>query len=1483
MPVQKTDIPKASHAPTGPSEPSSLTQGSASRRNQVYDMLSVGLGVAANVAEGSDVLAPLKAASLTTKSILEVMQSVESNQEDWTNLKRRLKDYMSVVEEQITLFETYPPADRVVDTAISQPLIRYVEYLEVMHDRVVNLQEKRKRSKLGFLKAISKVKIDSGEIRQFNQDIEDQHRQFMGALNLFTALRVQAMERNMAILQLPAVAFIASSVHTTCLQGTRKAVLEAISEWAEDDKSDKSIFWLCDIAGSGKSTVAMSAVEAWTEKGVLGGQFFFSISSSEGSTTEKFCSTIARDLANYIPELATHVAEAVKQTPSLMRASLSDQFQKLVVHPVRHRQRPIILVVDAVDECKSVSQRRELLEVLSAAVQESNNIKIFMTSRPDSVIEAVLGPLSIKAKLADRLHDVSHSDNIDDVAVYVHRSLDGVLPEDKRQRLVEKARGLFIWASTACRILKSETNLDTTEDIYNDLLSVDKMGDIDDVYHLVFRRVDSKSHQTMCRMLAVLLTAFEPLTVDELEGLLKHADARGSVKALMQNLGSVLIMDETINLIQFRHPTLIEYLRRCAIPPASNEDRIYLNVAEAHGQTVSWCFKCLESRTEGLKFNICRIESSFSLNREIQDLDAKVSKFIPRRLRYASSHWSFHFAETNDKWRNTLRSELQQMVQSPYVLYWIEILSLTGGVLRAIAGLRAITRHAGIEETTRSKIHDIRRFMTTFFIPIQDSAPHIYVSALPFTPKKSPIHIEGLKRFKNTLAVTQGVEPMYPGLPTMLRGHEHSVMTVKFSPDGSRIISGSLDKTIRMWDAETGQQLGKPFEGHEDWVLAVEFSPDGSQIVSGSRDQTVRVWDAATGHLLGEPLIGHEGEVSAIAISPDSSYIVSGSSDKTIRLWDAATGKSLGEPLVGHEYAVEAVAFSPDGLRVISGSDDGTIRLWDVDTRKPLGEPIEGHEDAVRAVAFSPDGLLIASGSKDNTIRLWDAKTGQPLGDPFEGHRSSVVAVAFSPDGSRIVSGSWDYTLRLWDVNTGQPLGRPFEGHEEGVYTVAFSPDGSRVISGSNDDTIRLWDAETGQPLGELLESEDDTVNAVQFSRDGSRIVSGSNDGMVRVWDAVTGQLLGEPLFGHLDHVLAVAFSPDGSRIASGGADKSIYLWNVATGDVEELIEGHISGVWAIEFSPDGSQIVSSSGDGTIRLWDAVTGQPLGRPLKGHESSVYAVSFSPDGSRLVSGSADQTIRLWNTKTGQPLGEPLEGHDDTVWAVEFSPNGSQIVSGSSDGTIRLWDAEARKPLGEPLKGHEGAVWDVGFSPDGSKIVSCAEDKGIQLWDATTGQPLGDFLIGHVGSVSAVAFSPDGSRILSGSADNTIRLWNIDTDVEAEESNADTSESNADTSESNADTSESNADTSESEDSGSSGDLGDAPVEIEVPGFEQCLLMPDGWVKSSGNILFWVPPDNRHGLQYQHILTLPTTSSFRATKIDFTRFQCGPSWTSVSVNK
>jgi len=335
---------------------------------------------------------------------------------------------------------------------------------------------------------------------------------------------------------------------------------------------------------------------------------------------------------------------------------------------------------------------------------------------------------------------------------------------------------------------------------------------------------------------------------------------------------------------------------------------------------------------------------------------------------------------------------------------------------------------------------------------------------------------------KHPLEASMRVLDGVPQLATLrLKTPAELFTVIKYVIDGPFLVSGSYDKTVRLWDAATGKELCT-LSGHTSSVNSVTFSPDGRLLASGSVDNTVRLWDVASGKEL-RTLSGHIDKVCSVAFSPDGRLLASGSGghesrDNTVRLWDPATGRELCT-LSGHTSSVNSVAFSPDGRLLASGSYDKTVRLWDAASGKEL-RTLCGHKGSVSSVAFSPDGCLLASGSYDHTVRLWDAASGKGL-RTIRGHTILIaLSVAFSPDGRLLASGHWDYIVRIWDATTGKEL-RTLSGHACMVCSVAFSPDGRLLASGSWDHTVRLWDTATGREL-HTLSRHTEAVHSVAFS-----------------------------------------------------------------------------------------------------------------------------------------------------------------------------------------------------------------------------------------------------------------------------------------------------------------------------------------------------------------------------------------------------------------
>ena len=529
---------------------------------------------------------------------------------------------------------------------------------------------------------------------------------------------------------------------------------------------------------------------------------------------------------------------------------------------------------------------------------------------------------------------------------------------------------------------------------------------------------------------------------------------------------------------------------------------------------------------------------------------------------------------------------------------------------------------------------------------------------------------------------------------------------IKYTPDGNRI-AVATDIGIWIYEAQTGKELTL-LTGHTDRVTSLGFPADGRFLASGSFDRTVRLWDIDTGKQTAV-FAGHWGGIAAIVVSPDGKSVVSGGSwDSTLILWDTETGEQIKRHTrytdnlirrfkiwldksrtVPDPNAIEVLAFSPDGKTFVSGHRDSTLRLWNAETGRKSATVKDHKRGGIDGLAFSPDGNMLASSTMDGTM-LHTFPKGRPLARHIHGVPFPRNLVC-SPDGTRIIGSGYlgretigkKRFVHKWDAATGELLMSTPTEHTDQLEALAVSPDGNTVLTGSWDGTIHKWDLETGTDLSTFATGHGRGPSALAFSEDGQTLIStlrrwGREDQLL-FWDTATGVQISAP---DLKEVLDKQSPNLPNRVITAKIDedrKYIRVQEVATGREMYRITEHKGDIWTFAFSPDRKILASGSSDATIRLWDAITGNEI-LTLPTYTNHVFAVAFSSDGKILAGGSVydsqlgrSDLIRLWEIPSGRTL-TTLTGHTSTVRVLRFSPDGKTLASSGDDGTILLWDLD-----------------------------------------------------------------------------------------------------------------------------------------------------------------------------------------------------------------
>jgi len=1031
----------------------------------------------------------------------------------------------------------------------------------------------------------------------------------------------------------------------------RKWIFDIVKDWLYHNPESR-VFFLTGRPGVGKTAISSMLCRKFPE---VKAYHLVKFGDTRKSDAIECILSIAYQLSTQISEYTEKLLEI--DLEGIREKTAATVFDELIVQPLfdlKPPSKPVLIVIDALDEAKKGDDN-----ILVSFLADNFNLvppwlKLFITSRPETDI------LNSLSSLKPHPLDTEDMRNIEDIRGYLQLKLKELFPnkiiDNALEVIIERSEGIFLYVQEVLNELNlGRLDLDHPEKFPKGLTQV---------YKSYFKRqfpVVEEYNSYQRPLLELITAAREPLDVGLIYDLLNWDDY--TKKLSIDPLGSFLeIIDGKISLF---HRSLIEWLTN-----DQTDIKFFISSKKGHENLANQGWKIYESDINNLNL-------------------------------YFLTHLPLHLLKL-EEW-----DKIDKLLSD---LRYIERCSNEGLLYDLIKSYLDVLSLKDLPNDNRKKIHEFKQFVSNQAYILQ-KYPHLTVQQAINQPDNNVVSQTGKDFIKLTGFSQPWIEWVNkpqerdPCIFTFT-GHSSAVWGCAFSPDGKKVVSASHDKTLKLWDVETGAEI-RTFTGHSDSVWRCAFSSDGTKVVSASEDTTLKLWDVKTGAMI-HTFEGDAGRVYDCAFSPDSTKVVSASEDATLKLWDVKTGAKI-RTFRGIIYSdwLYGCAFSPDGKKVVSASHDKTLKLWDVETGAEI-RTLTGHSNVVRRCAFSADGKKIVSASGDKTLKLWDVETGAEI-RTFTGHSEEIYDCAFSPDGKKIVSASDDKTLKLWDVETGAEI-RTFAGHSDTVDGCAFSPEGTKILSASSDETLKLWDVETTSEIRTFTE--------------------------------------------HSSPVRVSAFSPDETKLAFASEER-LKLWDVKTGTEIKTFTGHSDWVRGCAFSSDGKKIVSASDDGTLILWDIETGIKI-HTFEGHSGEVYDCAFSPDGMKIVSASNDETLKLWNLETGDVL-KTLTGHTSSVNGCAFSPDGKLVASASSDKTLRLWDVEMGIELAS-LKGLGVLSWKkkCAFSPDYTKVVSTSDDMTLKLWDITTDE-IKTFKVHS--SVNGCAFSPDSMKVLSISDDKTLRLWDI----------------------------------------------------------------------------------------------------------------------------
>lgn len=576
-------------------------------------------------------------------------------------------------------------------------------------------------------------------------------------------------------------------------------------------------------------------------------------------------------------------------------------------------------------------------------------------------------------------------------------------------------------------------------------------------------------------------------------------------------------------------------------------------------------------------------------------------------------------------------------------------------------------------------------------------------------------------------------------------GHTNFISCMDITRDGSTLVTGSLDLTIKLWDVASGREY-RTIAGFDGRINDLKIDPQGKYVAAFDHQNFLTVLDMKTGAtIFRKESQGHEGTFGFLSSGEELFWFNGNGGLEVIDFKTGVPRLSIKDQLV-----FKAVLVSEDQLYVFDYK--GFARLFSLKDGAMIQEAqvFDQFEFSQANVVIRKDEKQLAYSTNDGQIAfisLPDLKVQKVV----KSEGGIVKSLAFDQHDTKLFSCDHGGNVTVWDSETGTKLSNSKE-YTFGAQCVMAHTDRAHFMA-ATDRTVRFINSETRKEINQI-ESKLTPITKMAYDDKGRFIAQATSQAKIRLWDLEQNKVVDE-----LFSFFPVEFTPDGKMISMYGMNLQVY--DPVFRKVEGTLNTENELIQNLNYSSDGKYISGAGFSGVIKIWDR-SDFKLTQKLTGHVGGVYATAFHPNGKLLASGGMDQSVRIWDLESGKEI-RKIEDHQLIVSDVGFTPDGQYFISASWDKTIRIYNAKTWELVHE-LKGHTNSILAMAISPDGKILASASgnnsvsqSDNNIRIWNIKSGVQI-CVLKGHVGNVNEVTFDQETAHLISASDDGMIKIWN-----------------------------------------------------------------------------------------------------------------------------